>query len=88
MSKACLIRPDESRRQAVQPEGRSGPGMRLSNRVTKVCKAGPKSLSELPATAIAAHWLDRSGVNLRPGEVIEYVTTQAGSNSADDRVRA
>ena len=39
-------------------------------------------------TAIAAQQLDRSGVNLRPGEVIEYIITDADSRYADDRVRA
>jgi DNA polymerase elongation subunit (family B) len=42
----------------------------------------------LMGTAIAAQQLDRSGVNLRPGEVIEYIITDADSRYADDRVRA
>ena len=40
------------------------------------------------ATAIAAKQLDRAGVELRPGETIEYIITDADSNYADDRVRA
>ena len=39
------------------------------------------------ATAIAAKQLDRAGVELRPGETIEYIITDANSNYADDRVR-
>ena len=40
------------------------------------------------ASATAAQQLDRSGVKLRPGEVIEYIITDADSSFADDRVRA
>jgi DNA polymerase elongation subunit (family B) len=54
-----------------------------------------KRLSRLPSAyrqasqvAIAAQQLDRSGVRLRPGEIIEYVITRADSRLPDDRVRA
>ena len=39
-------------------------------------------------TAIAARQLDRAGVGLRPGEMVEYVLTDFRARYADDRVRA
>lgn len=40
------------------------------------------------ATAIAARQLDRAGVNLRPGEPIDFIITDSDSTLPDDRVRA
>jgi DNA polymerase elongation subunit (family B) len=48
----------------------------------------PEAYRQSNATAIAARQLDRSGVELRPGEIIEYIITDAGSNYSDDRFRA
>ena len=48
----------------------------------------PEAYKQSSATAIAARQLDRSGVQLRPGEMIEYIITDANSNCADDRYRA
>ncbi len=48
----------------------------------------PEAYKQSSATAIAARQLDRSGVELRPGEMIEYIITNAGSNYSDDRYRA
>jgi DNA polymerase-2 len=48
----------------------------------------PNEYKQASATAIAARQLDRAGVKLRPGEMIEYLITDADSNYADDRVRA
>jgi DNA polymerase elongation subunit (family B) len=48
----------------------------------------PEAYRQSNATAIAARQLDRSGVELRPGEMIEYIITDAGSNYSDDRFRA
>jgi hypothetical protein len=48
----------------------------------------PEAYMQSSATAIAARQLDRSGVHLRPGEMIEYIITDADSNYADDRYRA
>ena len=48
----------------------------------------PGAYKQANATAIAARQLDRSGVELRPGETIEYVITDADSNYSDDRFRA
>jgi len=56
----------------------------ISRRMTRP----PEAYKHASPTAIAARQLDRSGVELRPGETIEYVITDADSNYADDRVRA
>jgi DNA polymerase elongation subunit (family B) len=48
----------------------------------------PGTYKQANATAIAARQLDRSGVELRPGEMIEYIITDADSNYPDDRFRA
>jgi DNA polymerase-2 len=56
----------------------------ISRRLTRA----PHDYQHASATAIAAKQLDRSGVQLRPGEMIEYLITDADSNYADDRVRA
>jgi len=48
----------------------------------------PEAYKQSSATAIAARQLDRSGVHLRPGEMIEYIITDADSNYVDDRYRA
>ena len=48
----------------------------------------PNDYKHASATAIAAKQLDRAGVKLRPGEMIEYLVTDVDSNYADDRVRA
>jgi DNA polymerase-2 len=48
----------------------------------------PEGYKQSSATAIAARQLDRSGVELRPGEMIEYIITDANSNCVDDRYRA
>ncbi|MBI4165797.1 MAG: hypothetical protein HY508_08700 [Acidobacteria bacterium] len=48
----------------------------------------PEAYKQSSATAVAARQLDRSGVQLRPGEMIEYIITDARSNYADDRYRA
>jgi DNA polymerase-2 len=54
-----------------------------------------KRLTKAPAhyqknslTAIAARQLHRAGVQLRPGENIEFIITDADSSLPDDRVRA
>jgi DNA polymerase elongation subunit (family B) len=39
-------------------------------------------------TAIAARQLDRAGVELRPGENIQFIITDVGARLLDDRVRA
>ncbi len=39
-------------------------------------------------TALAARQLDRAGVQLRPGETLQYVITNARATFPDDRVRA
>jgi DNA polymerase elongation subunit (family B) len=56
----------------------------ISRRLTRA----PDAYRQNSATAIAAKQLDRSGVQLRPGETIEYIITDADSNLVDDRVRA
>jgi len=56
----------------------------ISRRMTRP----PAAYKQSNATAIAARQLDRSGVELRPGEMIEYIITDADSNCADDRYRA
>jgi DNA polymerase elongation subunit (family B) len=56
----------------------------ISRRLTR----SPHDYQHASATAIAAKQLDRSGVQLRPGEMIEYLITDADSNYPDDRVRA
>jgi DNA polymerase-2 len=56
----------------------------ISRRLTR----SPRDYQHASATAIAAKQLDRSGVQLRPGEMIEYIITDADSNYPDDRVRA
>ena len=56
----------------------------ISRRMTRP----PGAYKQSNATAIAARQLDRSGVELRPGEMIEYIITDADSNYSDDRYRA
>jgi DNA polymerase-2 len=56
----------------------------VSRRMTRP----PGAYKQANATAIAARQLDRSGVELRPGEMIEYIITDADSNYPDDRFRA
>jgi len=56
----------------------------ISRRMTRP----PGAYKQANATAIAARQLDRSGVELRPGEMIEYIITDADSNYSDDRYRA
>lgn len=56
----------------------------ISRRMTRP----PGAYKQANATAIAARQLDRSGVELRPGEMIEYIITNADSNYSDDRYRA
>ncbi len=56
----------------------------ISKRLTRP----PGEYQKSSATAIAARQLDRAGVRLRPGETIEYIVTDAGSELPDDRVRA
>jgi DNA polymerase II len=48
----------------------------------------PNDYRQNNATSIVAKQLDRSGVALRPGEMIEYIVTDADSNYCDDRARA
>jgi len=56
----------------------------ISRRMTRP----PGAYKQSNATAIAARQLDRSGVELRPGEMIEYIITDADANCSDDRYRA
>jgi len=56
----------------------------ISRRMTRP----PGAYKQANATAIAARQLDRSGVELRPGEMIEYIITDADSNYSGDRYRA
>ena len=56
----------------------------ISRRMTRP----PAAYKQANATAIAAQQLDRSGVELRPGEMIEYIITDADSNYSGDRYRA
>jgi DNA polymerase-2 len=56
----------------------------ISRRMTRP----PEAYKQSSATAIAARQLDRSGVELRPGEIIEYIITDVDSNYPDDRYRA
>jgi len=48
----------------------------------------PAAYKQSNATAIAARQLDRAGVHLRPGEMIEYIITNANANCVEDRYRA
>jgi DNA polymerase-2 len=56
----------------------------ISKRLTR----SPESYQKNSLTAIAARQLDRAGVQLRPGEKIEYIICRADSALLDDRVRA
>ncbi len=56
----------------------------ISKRLTRA----PEAYRKDTATAVVARQLDRSGVKLRPGEIIGYIVTDAGSKFPDDRFRA
>src|SRR5207249_8115201 len=56
----------------------------VSKRITKE----PREYQKAGVTAIAAQQLFGSGVNLRPGQNIEYVITDSESPVPNDRVRA
>ena len=56
----------------------------ISRRLTRA----PDQYKHANATAIAARQLDRAGVRLRPGEILQYILTDTGAKFADDRVRA
>lgn len=56
-----------------------------------ICKRltrAPGEYKKNNVTAIVARQLDRAGVNLRPGEPIDFIVTDLDSTLADDRVRA
>ncbi|HET7100057.1 MAG TPA: DNA polymerase domain-containing protein, partial [Terriglobia bacterium] len=56
----------------------------ISKRLTRA----PGAYRKDTATAVVARQLDRSGVKLRPGEIIGYIVTNSGSKFPDDRFRA
>ncbi|TAM84401.1 MAG: hypothetical protein EPN47_01635 [Acidobacteria bacterium] len=56
----------------------------ISKRLTRA----PEAYRKDTATAVVARQLDRSGVKLRPGEIIGYIITDAGAKFPDDRFRA
>jgi DNA polymerase II len=56
----------------------------ISKRLTRA----PGAYRKDTATAVVARQLDRSGVKLRPGEIIGYIVTDADSKFPDDRFRA
>jgi DNA polymerase elongation subunit (family B) len=56
----------------------------ISKRMTRE----PRSYSKASLTAIAAQQLYGNGVKLRPGQIIEYVITDADNRVPNDRVRA
>jgi len=56
--------------------------------IRKRLTRAPEAYRKDTATAIVARQLDRAGVRLRPGETIEYIVTDAGSQFPDDRFRA
>ena len=56
----------------------------ISKRLTRA----PEAYRKDTATAVVARQLDRSGVKLRPGEIIGYIVTDASSKFPDDRFRA
>jgi DNA polymerase elongation subunit (family B) len=55
----------------------------ISRRLTRA----PEQYKHASATAIAARQLDRAGVKLRPGEILQYILTDTEAKLADDRVR-
>jgi DNA polymerase-2 len=56
----------------------------ISRRLTR----SPQEYQHSSVTAIAARQLDRAGVVLRPGEILQYIITDAEATFADERVRA
>jgi DNA polymerase II len=56
--------------------------------ITKRITREPRGYQKASVTAIAAQQLFGRGVNLRPGENIEYVITDAAAKVPNDRVRA
>ncbi|HEX5481824.1 MAG TPA: DNA polymerase domain-containing protein [Terriglobia bacterium] len=56
----------------------------ISRRLTR----SPRDYQKNNLTAIVARQLDRAGVELRPGENIQFIITDAHSKLLDDRVRA
>jgi DNA polymerase-2 len=56
----------------------------ISKRLTRP----PRDYQKASLTAIAAQQLYGYGVNLRPGQTVEYVITDAGNRVPNDRVRA
>ena len=56
--------------------------------IRKRLTRAPADYKQNNATAIAARQLDRAGVNLRPGEPIDFIITDSDSTLPDDRVRA
>ncbi|HEV2416490.1 MAG TPA: DNA polymerase domain-containing protein [Terriglobia bacterium] len=56
----------------------------ISRRLTR----SPKDYQKNNLTAIVARQLDRAGVELRPGENIQFIVTDVHSKLFDDRVRA
>lgn len=56
----------------------------ISRRLTR----SPKDYQKNNLTAIVARQLDRAGVELRPGENIQFIITDVRSKLLDDRVRA
>ncbi len=73
-----------STRADFQPRGLSLEELVISKRLTRP----PGEYQKSSATAIAARQLERAGVRLRPGEMIEYIITDADASLPDDRVRA
>lgn len=56
----------------------------INRRLTR----SPKDYQKNSLTAIAARQLDRAGVELRPGENIQFIVTDTHSKLLDDRARA
>jgi DNA polymerase elongation subunit (family B) len=56
----------------------------INRRLTR----SPHDYKQASATAIAAKQLERAGVQLRPGETLQYIITDAQAELPDDRVRA
>ncbi len=56
----------------------------ISRRLTRP----PREYLQSSTTAVASRQLARAGVELRPGETVEYIITDADAELPDDRVRA
>ncbi len=55
--------------------------------ITTTISRTPEDYRNNAAVAVAARQMHRAGVNLHPGERIQYIITDAGARLPDDRVR-